>query len=193
VRISPSALIRVGLLLLVAVVLQLSVLSRIGIAGGHADLVVLVVAAVAYYAGSVSGCAAGFAAGFLLDLASGATMGASSLVLTAVGYGVGRFREVRDPSHGLLPIPVAAAATAGWVVAFAAVSFMLDVGARVSPLVLRDMVVTVLLNALLALPVFAGCRTLLRPVLRVDPLEARRRRRPATREAGPIGLRGIEV
>jgi rod shape-determining protein MreD len=193
VRISPSALVRVGLLLLLAVVLQLSALSQIGIAGGHADLVVLVVAAVAYYAGSVSGCAVGFAAGFLLDLTSGATMGASSLVLTAVGYGVGRFREVRDPSHGLLPIPVAAAATAGWVVAFAAVSFMLDVGARVSPLVLRDMVVTVLLNALLALPVFAGCRSLLRPVLRVDPLEARRRRRPATREAGPIGLRGMEV
>jgi len=192
VRISPSALVRVGLLLLVAVVLQLSALSQIGIVGGHADLVVLVVAAVAYYAGSVSGCAVGFAAGFLLDLTSGATMGASSLVLTAVGYGVGRFREVRDPSHGLLPIPVAAAATAGWVVAFAAVSFMLDVGARVSPLVLRDMVVTVLLNALLALPVFAGCRRLLRPVLRVDPLEVRRRR-PATREAGPIGLRGMEV
>ena len=69
---------------------------------------VLTVAAVAYYAGSVSGCATGFAAGFLLDLASGATMGASSLVLTAVGYGVGRFRELRDPSHGLMPAPVGA-------------------------------------------------------------------------------------
>ena len=33
-------------------------------------------------------------------------MGVSSLVLTAVGYGVGRFREVRDPSHGLLPLAV---------------------------------------------------------------------------------------
>jgi rod shape-determining protein MreD len=193
VRVSPGALLRVGLLLLVAVVLQLSSLSRIGIVGGHADLVVLVVAAVAYYAGSVSGCAAGFAAGFLLDLASGATMGASSLVLTAVGYGVGRFREVRDPSHGLMPIPVGAAATAGYVVAIAAVSFMLDVAARVSPPVLRDMVVTVLLNALLALPVFAGCRGLLRPVLRVDPHLAGRRRRPAAREAGTIGLRGMEV
>ena len=67
----------------------------------------LVVAAVAYYAGSVAGAATGFAAGFLLDLLTGATMGASSLVLTAVGYGVGRFREVRDPSHGLLPVPSA--------------------------------------------------------------------------------------
>jgi rod shape-determining protein MreD len=189
---SPGTFVRVGILLLVAVVLQLSGLSQLGILGGHADIVVLVVAAVAYYGGSISGSAAGFAAGLLLDLLAGATMGASSLVLTAVGYGVGRFREVRDPSHGLLPIPVGAAATAGWVTAFAAVSLMLDIGARVSPLVIRDMVVTVLLNAVLALPVFMGCRKLLRPALAVDPLEVRRRRR-APREAGPLGLRGLEV
>jgi rod shape-determining protein MreD len=192
VILSPGAFVRVGLLLLLAVILQLSALAQIGIAGGHADLVVLAVAAVAYYGGSVSGSAAGFAAGFLLDLLTGATMGVSSLVLTAVGYGVGRFREVRDPSHGLLPIPVGAAATAAWVTAFAAVSLMLDIGARVSPLVLRDMVVTVLVNALLALPVFTGVRRLLRPSLAVDPLEVRRRRQPP-REAGPLGLRGLEV
>jgi rod shape-determining protein MreD len=194
VILSPGALLRVGLLLLLAVVLQLSALSQIGIVGGgQADVVVLVVAAVAFYGGSVSGCATGFAAGFLLDLATGATMGASSLVLTAVGYGVGRFKELRDASHGLLPIPVGAAATAGWVVAFAAVSFMLDVGARVSPLVFRDMVVTVLLNALLALPVFVGCRKVLRPSLTVDPVEVRRRRDQQPRETGPLGLRGMEV
>jgi rod shape-determining protein MreD len=192
VILSPGAFVRVGLLLLLAVILQLSALSQIGIAGGHADLVVLAVAAVAYYGGSIPGSAAGFAAGFLLDLLTGATMGASSLVLTAVGYGVGRYREVRDPSHGLLPIPVGAAATAAWVTAFAAVSLMLDIGARVSPLVLRDMVVTVLLNALLAFPVFAGVRRLLRPSLARDPAEVRRRRRPP-REAGPLGLRGMEV
>jgi rod shape-determining protein MreD len=192
VILSPGAFVRVGLLLLLAVVVQLSALSLIDIAGGHADLVVLAVAAVAYYAGSIPGSATGFAAGFLLDLLTGATMGASSLVLTAVGYGVGRYREVRDPSHGLLPIAVGAAATAAWVTAFAAVSLMLDIGARVSPLVIRDMVVTILLNALLALPVFTGCRKLLRPSLAVDPLEVRRRRRPP-REAGPLGLRGLEV
>ena len=189
---SVGAFARVGVLLLVAVIVQLSALSQLTVLGGHADLVVLVVAAVAYYGGSVSGSAAGFAAGLLLDLLSGATMGASSLVLTAVGYGVGRFREVRDPSHGLLPVAVGTAATAAWVVAFAAVSLMLDIGARVSPLVIRDMVLTILLNALLALPVFTGCRKLLRPSLAVDPLEVRRRRRPP-REAGPLGLRGLEV
>jgi rod shape-determining protein MreD len=192
VILSPGSFARVGLLLLLAVILEISALSQIGLLGGHVDLVVLTVAAVAYYGGSVPGSAAGFAAGFLLDLLTGATMGASSLVLTAVGYGVGRFKEVRDPSHGLLPIPVGAAATAAWLTAFAAVSMMLDIGARVSPLVLRDMVVTVLLNALLAFPVFAGIRRLLRPSLVVDPLEVRRRRQPP-REAGPLGLRGMEV
>jgi rod shape-determining protein MreD len=189
---SIGAFVRVGALLLVAVIVQLSALSQLTVLGGHADLVVLVVAAIAYYGGSVSGSAAGFAAGLLLDLLSGATMGASSLVLTAVGYGVGRFREVRDPSHGLLPLVVGTVATAAWVVAFAAVSLMLDAGARVSPLVIREMVLTVLLNALLALPVFTGARKLLRPSLAVDPLEVRRRRRPP-REAGPLGLRGLEI
>ena len=190
--VSPGTFVRTGVLLLLAVVLQLSGFSQLTLFGGHVDLVVLVVAGVAYYAGSVSGSATGFTAGFLLDLLSGATMGVSSLVLTAVGYGVGRFREVRDPSHGLLPLAVGAAATGGFVVAFAAVSFMLDVGASVSPLVIRDAIVTTLLNVLLALPVFTGVRRLLRPVLRVDPLEVGRRRRPP-RETGPLGLRGLEV
>lgn len=189
---SPAAVARVGGLLLLAVVLQLSVTGHVRLLGGHADLVPLVVAAVAYYAGSVTGAGTGFAAGFLLDLATGQTMGASSLVLTAVGYGVGRFREVRDPAHSLLPIPVGAAATAGWVGAFAAVSIMLDIGAAVSPIVFREMLATILLNALIALPVFAACRRVLRSSLAVDPLDTRRRRRPP-RETGPLGLRGLEV
>ena len=191
-RPTPGAFLRVGLLLVLAVVLQISALSQMPILGGHFDVVVLVVAAVAYYAGSLSGCAVGFAAGLLLDLLTGATMGVSSLVLTAVGYGVGRFRELRDPSHGLLPLAAGAVATGAWVIAFAAVSFMLDVGATVSPLVLREMLVTVLLNTLLALPVFVGCRWLLRPVLAVDPRELSARRRPPM-ETGPIGLRGLEI
>jgi rod shape-determining protein MreD len=192
VILTPGAFLRVGALLLLGVVLQLSAVGQIELLGGHADLTPLVVAAVAYYAGSVAGSATGFAMGLLLDLATGGTIGASSLVLTAVGYGVGRYRELRDPSHGLLPIGVGAAATAGWVVAFAAVSVMLDIGAAISPNVIREMIVTTLLGAALALPVFVGCRALLRPSLAVDPMATRRRRRPQ-RETGPLGLRGLEV
>jgi rod shape-determining protein MreD len=184
--------VRCGLLAVAAVVLQISGVGSGRVLGGYADVVPLVVAAVAIYAGSVPGAAMGFGTGLLLDLLVGQTMGVSSLVLTAVGYGVGRYREVRDPAHGLMPIPVGAAATLAWVVSFAAVSFMLDVGASVSPVVFREMVATTLLGAVLALPVFALCRRVLRPVLLVDPLDLRRRRR-GPREAGPIGLRGLEV
>ena len=177
--VSAGAIVRAGFLLLLGVILQLSVFSQIAIFGGHADAVVLVVAAVAFYSGSIPGAAAGFTAGFLLDLLSGATMGASSLVLTAVGYGVGRFGEVRDPSHGLLAVPVAAAATAAWLAGLGAVSLLLDLGAPVSTLVLRDMVATVLLNALLAVPVFAGVGRL----LRISP----------ARRTGMVLLRRMEV
>jgi rod shape-determining protein MreD len=192
VILSGGALLRVGLLLLAAVVLQVSSIGPIRVLGGNADLVPLMVAAVALYAGSVPGAATGFAAGLLLDLTLGQSVGASSLVLTAVGYWVGRYREVRDPAHGLLPIPVAAAATACWGAAFAAVSFMLEIEASVSPLVFREMLMTAVLNALIALPVFAITRRVVRPVLTVDPFEVRRRRQPP-RESGPLGLRGLQV
>ncbi len=79
------------------------------------------------------------------------------------------------------------------MLAFAAVSFMLDVGATVSPLVLREMVVTVLLNTLIALPVFTGCRSLLRPVLARRPARAERAPAAAASRPARLGLRGLEV
>jgi rod shape-determining protein MreD len=189
---APGTFVRCGLLAVVAVILQISGLGSGRVLWGYLDLAPLVVAAVAIYGGSVAGAGMGFGVGLLLDLLVGQTMGVSSLVLTAVGYGVGRYREVRDPAHGLMPIPVGAAATLGWVVAFAAVSFMLDVGASVSLTVFREMIATTLLGAVFAMPVFAACRRVLRPVLLVDPLDLRRRRR-GPRQTGPIGLRGLEV
>jgi rod shape-determining protein MreD len=192
VTLVPSAFIRTGLLVLLAVVLQLSGFSQMRILGGYIDLIPLVVAAVAIYAGSVPGAIVGFCTGLLVDLALGQNLGATSLVLTALGYGVGRYRDLRDPAHGLLPIPVAAAATFGYVLAVATVSFMLEIGASVSALVLREALITVLLNVAVALPFFALVRRALRPVLAVDPA-ARMKRRADPIESGPLGLRGLEV
>jgi rod shape-determining protein MreD len=192
VTLTPGAFIRAGILVFLTVILQISGVGEIGVFGSSANLVPLVVAAVALYGGSISGAAFGFAMGLMLDLSTGQAMGVSSLVLTAVGYAVGRFREVRDPAHGLIAIPVGTAATLGYVATFAAVSFMLDIGAKISPLIFQDMLVTTLVNGAIAIPIFAVCRKLIRPSLRVDPFESRRRRRPPA-ETGPIGLRGLEV
>ena len=188
---SAGTFVRVGLLLLLGVVLQISGVAQIGVLGASANLVPLVVAGIAFFAGSIPGAGAGFAAGLLLDLALGHTVGTSSLVLTAVGYGAGRYREARDPANGLAPVAFGALATAGYLLAFAAVAFMLGVEAPVSALVLRDVLVTALLGGILALPIFWLIRRVLRPALVSDPLARGRRQR--TREPGPIGLRGLEV
>ena len=188
---TPGTVLRVGLLLLVAVVTQISGFAGIRIFGGVFDLMPLVVAAIALYGGSVTGSVVGFTCGMLVDLALGHTLGASSLVLTAVGYATGRFGEIRDPAHGLIAIPVGGAATLGYVTAFGVVNFMLEIDASVSGLILRDSLVTVVLNSWLALPVFGIVKRLLRPILANEP--GRRSRGSDTRPTGPLGLRGLEV
>lgn len=188
---SLGTAIRAGLLVLLGVVIQISGLAQIRVLGAAPDVTPLIVAAVALFAGSVPGAVTGFCVGLLLDLALGQNVGSSSLVLTAVGYGVGRYGELRDPAHGLIAIPVGAAASVGYLVAFAAVSFMLQIEASVSGLVVRDAVVTTILNSILAVPVFGGIRRLLRPVLLAQPGGRRRRSEPLP--TGPIGLRGLEV
>jgi rod shape-determining protein MreD len=191
VTISGQAAARVGGLMLVAVLVQVSMVAQLTVLGGRANIIPVVVGAVALLGGSLAGSAAGFLAGLLLDLAMGMSLGGSSLVLTGVGYLIGRFAELRDVSHGLLPIAVAIAATIGYDVAYGAITFLLDIEAQVSALVLRDMLVSVVLNAVLALPLFALVRRVLRPVVADSPLASRRRIRQ--REAGPIGLRGLDI
>ena len=63
--------------------------------------------------------------------------------------------------------------------------------ASVSALVLRDAVVTTILNVVIAVPLFGLVRRVIRPVLLAKPVG--RRRRAATRETGPLGLRGLEI
>jgi rod shape-determining protein MreD len=188
---SWGALGRVAALVLVAFLLQVSGIGQLRVLGGSFDLVPLAVAVVAFYAGSIPGAFTGFACGLLIASALGQPLGASSLALTVLGYAIGRYRELRDPAHGLAPIAVAALATFAYLMAVAVLSFMLGFEGAVSPLVLRETFLTVLLNSALALPAFWLGRKLLGPVLLHDP--GARRRRARSRDRGPIGLRGLEV
>ena len=101
--------------------------------------------------------------------------GVNSLVFTAVGYGAGRVRELRDPAHTLAPVLVGAAATAIAAVSFSLLQFLLGVEAPVSLQLLRQILMTIVLNTLLALPVYAICRRVLLPYLPDDPRRRRRR------------------
>lgn len=187
---APATFVKLGALVLFGVVLQVAGVATLHVFGATPDLVPLIVGAVGLLGGSVYASVVGFSCGLLIDLALGQPVGASSLVLTAVGYGVGRYQEVRDPAHGLLPIPIGAAATAGYVIGFALLSFMLEVRGPVSASVIREMIITILLNSLLALLIFPVIRRFMRSSLAGDQ-RARRRRPHAT--TGPLGLRGLEI
>ena len=173
--ITGPAITRLILLGLVASLLQLTSASQVSIFGVPMDLSPLIVASVGFLAGSVPGMIFGFCFGLFADTALMQTLGVTSLVLTVIGYGAGRIRELRDPAHGLAPVAVGAAATAVAALSVTLLQFLLGVEAPVSGEVLRQILMTIVVNTLLALPVYAVCRRVLLPFLPDDPRRRRRR------------------
>jgi rod shape-determining protein MreD len=176
VSVSPSFVIRVLLVGFLAVVIQVAAVSQISIFGVSADLSPLVVMSVGLLAGSMIGSIAGFGMGLLVDMMLVQTLGVTSLLYIAIGYWSGRLRELRDPAHELVPLGVGAAATAVAGIGMAVIQFLLGVDAPVSLLLFQQILLTVLVNSLIALPVYALVRRALNPALPEDPRRRRRRR-----------------
>jgi len=173
--VSPKLLLRTVLLGVVVVLLQVAAVSQVRLLGTNADLTPLVVAAFGLLCGSLAGAIFGFFVGLFVDTTLVQTMGLSSLVLIVVGYWAGRLRELRDPQAAIVPMIVGAAATAVSTIGFGVMNFLLGNDAPVSFLLLRQILATILLNALIALPVFGLVRRWLSPVLPEDPRRRRRR------------------
>jgi rod shape-determining protein MreD len=168
----PLRLVAVAIL---AVMIQEAAVSQITIFGTSADLTPLVVMAVGLLTGSIPGAIMGFSVGLLVDVLLFQTLGVTSLLYIAIGYWSGRLRELRDPSHGLVPMGVGAAATAFAGLGMTLIQFLLGVDSPVSLLLLQQIFVTVLVNTLLALPIYAAVKRVLEPTLPQDPRRRRHR------------------
>jgi rod shape-determining protein MreD len=167
--------IRLVALAFVTVVLQQAAVSQISIFGVSADLTPLVVMSVGLLTGSLLGAVTGFGIGLFVDMVLVQTLGVTSLLYIAIGYWSGRLRELRDPAHGLVPLALGAAATAFAGLGMTVIQFLLGVDAPVSLLLLQQIFITVLVNTLIALPVYAVVRRILQPALPDDPRRRRRR------------------
>jgi len=172
---TPAAVGRLVAIGLGGGILQLTTVSQVAFFGVPADLSPLLVASVGLLCGSIAGASFGFGVGLFMDTVLAQTLGLSSLVLLAVGYAAGRLRELRDPAHGLVPVAVGAAATAVAAIGFSLLQFLLGVDAPVSLLLVRQILLVIVLNTLLAMPVYLVCRRLLGPFLPDDPRRRRRR------------------
>jgi rod shape-determining protein MreD len=172
--------VRLALIAFVTVLLQGALVADLEVFGVNADLAPLVVAAVGLCCGSMTGAVFGFATGLLVDLCFVQTVGLSSLLLLAIGFGAGRLHELRDPEGPLVPIAVGAAAAAVFTIGYSLMQFLLGVDAPVSFNLVREIVTTTLLDAVIALPVMALVFRILRGALPEDPRVRRRRRRAYT-------------
>ncbi|WP_151773212.1 rod shape-determining protein MreD [Streptomyces abyssomicinicus] len=123
-----------GTLVVVALVIQVSVLARLQLPGAVPDLLLLTVLGLALVYGHTGGALVGFTAGLLADLAPPAdhAAGRYALVLCVVGYLVGLAR----PEHGRLrtavgPMAVVVAAAVGSTMLYAGVGALVgDTAAR---------------------------------------------------------------
>jgi len=152
---------KVGVLVFVAAILQVSIFSTFQILGGAPDVVLLTLMGIALLRGSIYGASAGFAAGLLVDTANLGTLGVTSLLLTIAGYWIGRYGETtgRDRAHA----PYVSVAVATILVQFGALFLHYMLGDPVSArVVLLDALpAKVALNLLLTLPVYALTRWVL--------------------------------
>ena len=188
---SPKLLTRLALMGMLGVIIQTAAVSQLSLAGADADLSPLLVMGVGLLCGSLAGGVFGFGVGLFADVVSLQTLGVSSLVLLGVGYGAGRLREARDPEGTLVPLAVGAAATLAFGVGFALIQFLLGVESPVSWALVRQLLATLVLNTLLALPVYALVRRCLHGAIPDDP-RRRRRRAYATGGLSPLS-RGPEI
>jgi rod shape-determining protein MreD len=175
IPITPQLVARVVALGAVMVILQLAAISQVEVFGTSPDVTPLLVASVGLLLGSLPGAVFGFAVGLILDLALVQTLGLSSLVYLAIGYSAGRLLELRDPQGALVPFAVGAAATAVATIGYSLMQFLLGVDGPVSLGLVREILATILLNALIAGPVHAIVRRWLLPALPDDPRRRRRR------------------
>ncbi|MBO0769309.1 MAG: rod shape-determining protein MreD [Solirubrobacterales bacterium] len=166
--------VRIGLLSLVAVLLQSAVVSQISVFGVSADLTPLLVMSIGLVCGPSTGLVSGFAIGLLVDLVLVQTLGITSLLYVPIGYWCGRLRELTDTSNGLIPMGIGAAATLSAGLGMAVIQFALGVDAPVSGLLFQQIFMTVLINTLIALPVHHVVQRILRGAAPHDPRRPRR-------------------
>jgi rod shape-determining protein MreD len=188
VIVTPRILLRIALIVFLGVLLQLAFFSQVPILGSVANVVPVVIVALGLLGGAVTGAVCGFVAGLLVDVMIGGTLGVTSLSLMIAGYLAGRWREGYDIVSSLVPPLLTAALTGLAVAAYGAMELTLGVDAKVSAMVVREIIVQALLGGVLAIPFFPLIRRILRPALIDDARRGRVRAASTSTRPSPFAI-----
>ena len=102
---TPKIVARLIVVGLLGVLLQLTFFSQVELFHISPDILPALVVVMGLLGGSLTGAVSGFAIGFLLDCLLIQPLGGASLVLIAVGFAAGTFRE-RFEIHSRLVVPL---------------------------------------------------------------------------------------
>jgi rod shape-determining protein MreD len=174
---TPKIVARLVVVALLGVLLQLTFFSQVELFHVNPDVLPALVVCLGLLGGSMTGAVSGFAIGFLLDCLLIQPLGGASLVLIAVGYGAGIFRERFEIHSRFVPPLLCAGLTFLGELGFGAVEAMFGIHTSVSVLVVRDMLIKSVFAFFIGWAIYVGLRRLVRPAL-VDEATVRRTRRP---------------
>jgi rod shape-determining protein MreD len=155
---------RIGsvMLVLVAALVQVSIMFRIEIGDAYPNVLILVVASIALLTGSVSGAAHGFLAGVAVATFAALPLGTHALMGTLIGYTIGRVGEalVTD-DHPVPPLLAGVFATLAMQLGQPLVEFLVNpaVG-QVHGFVGKAIMMTII-SSVLAVPVYLLVRRVL--------------------------------
>jgi len=178
VILTPNILVRLVAIVVAGVILQLSFFSQVALFHVSPDLLPSLIVVLGLLGGSLTGAVCGFSAGFLLDCLLIVPLGGGSLVLIAVGYLAGLFRERFEIHSPLVPPLLCMGLTLFAELGFGAVEMMLGFDAPVSPLIIRDILLKSIFAFFGGWIIYIGVRRALRPALVEEPM-LRRNRRPS--------------
>ena len=159
---SAAGVARLAAVLIAAVLLQTTVAPNIRILGANPDFALVIVVSVALIKGSETGALFGFLTGTFVAIALMEPFGLSAFVFVLVGYLAGRYAETADLSAGFAPLLSAFAATLLANVLFAMAQFLLERQVPFGFFLGRVLVPSLILNTLLAAPVYLAVRLWLR-------------------------------
>jgi rod shape-determining protein MreD len=111
--------------ILTGLLLQSTVFAQVKLAGAKPELMYLITVVLAMIEGPSSGAIGGFAAGMAQDFLLNQPKGITALSLTLVGYAVGMIRQYIVTPSPFLPVLLVAGATAGGILFYGIVAFLL--------------------------------------------------------------------
>jgi rod shape-determining protein MreD len=159
---SGAEIARLVVMLVVAALLQTTVAPNIRILGANPDFALIIVVCVALLKGSEIGAVFGFLTGTLVAIALMEPLGLSAFVFVLIGFLAGRYAETADLSAGYAPLVSAFAATFLANVLLALAQYLLERQVPLGFFLGRVLVPSLILNTLLAGPLYLVVRLWLR-------------------------------